>query len=148
VLRYEVEKSTDGQRFVGLATVPAVNATGLHRYGATDGLAVGGWVYYRLKVVDNQQHRYYTPAIKVWVGPKVAATVQVLPNPAQDFLKIILPESSNCEVAIVNSSGQVVKRVSATQAPFTIDIKSLNQGMYFVYIQTNRQAIVQRFVKQ
>jgi Secretion system C-terminal sorting domain len=147
VARYELEKSVDGSRFSKISSLAAANRTALQTYAGVDGNAGEGWNYYRLKVIDNQQHSYYTAAIKVWVGK--APVITVGPNPAQDFLKIVSPVSSNYNLAIVNSAGQVVKRVTNAQGPFTVDIKSLDQGMYFVYIlQTNRQAIVQRFVKQ
>jgi hypothetical protein len=147
VRHYEVEKSTDGQHFVTISTVAAVNTTALYRYGAVDGHVTGGWVYYRLKVIDNQQHRYYTNTVKVWVGEVVT---RAYPNPANDFLKIFLPSSSNCDIRFVNMAGQVVKRVTAAQGPVTVDVKSLDKGMYYmyIYIPTNRQAIVQRFTKQ
>jgi phosphoglucomutase len=74
--------------------------------------------------------------------------VMIYPNPAQKELKIILPPRSNSSISIVNSAGQVLKRVSTTEGLLTVNIESLDKGMYLVYIQTNRQAIVQRFVKQ
>lgn len=147
VIRYEVEKSLDGVRFSKIATVAAANNTNLQQYAALDANAPDGWNYYRLKVFDNQQHSYYTATVKVWVGSK--PRIEVYPNPAKDFLKFILPVSSKCEIRIVNTSGQVVKRVNNAQGQFTVDVQSLDQGMYFIYIlQTDRQAIVQRFVKQ
>lgn len=146
VTRYELEKSTDGSRFATMASMVAANHTALQTYKGIDKNAQEGWNYYRLKVIDNQQHSFYTAAIKVWVG---SIPITMGPNPANNFLKIIAPISSNYNLVLVNSTGQVVKRVTNAQGPITVDIKFLNQGMYFVYIlPTNRQAIVQRFVKQ
>lgn len=144
--RYELESSTDGSHFSKMATLAATNLADIQTYKAMDKNAVEGWNYYRLKVIDNQQHSFYTAAIKVWVG---SSAISLGPNPAHNFLKIMAPLSSNYNLAIVNTAGQVVKRVAKAQGPITVDIESLNQGMYFVYIlPTNRQAIVQRFVKQ
>ncbi len=146
VARYELEKSTDGSYFATIASMAAANHTALQTYRGIDKNPQEGWNYYRLKVIDNQQHSFYTAAIKVWVG---SAPITIGPNPANNFLKILAPISSNYNLAIVNSTGQVVKRVTNALGPITVDIKFLNQGMYFVYIlPTNRQAIVQRFVKQ
>lgn len=146
VARYELEKSTDGSHFYKMATVAATNLTDLQTYSAIDKNAIEGRNYYRLKVIDNQQHVFYTAAIKVGVGNSL---ITMVANPANNFLKIVAPVSSKYNLAIVNSAGQVVKRVTNALGPITVNIESLSQGMYFVYIlPTNRQAIVQRFVKQ
>jgi Secretion system C-terminal sorting domain len=146
VARYELEKSTDGSHFAKIASIAAANNTGRQTYTGVDKNAQEGWNYYRLKVIDNQQYSFYSAAIKVWVG---STPITIGPNPANNFLKILAPISSNYNLVLVNSTGQVVKRVTNAQGPITVNIESLNQGMYFVYIlPTNRQAIVQRFVKQ
>lgn len=146
VARYELEKSTDGSHFATIASMAAANHTAQQTYRGIDKNVQEGWNYYRLKVIDNQQHSFYSAAIKVWVG---SAPIIIGPNPANNFLKILAPLSSNYNLVLVNSTGQVVKRVTNALGPITVNIESLNQGMYFVYIlPTNRQAIVQRFVKQ
>jgi Secretion system C-terminal sorting domain len=144
--RYELQKSADGRNFSTISAQPSLNRLSTFAYTATDLQPVAGWNYYRLKVFDNQQHSYYTAAVKVWMGK--AGQVMIYPNPAQKELKIILPSRSNSSISIVNSAGQVLKRVSTTEGLLTVNIESLDKGMYLVYIQTNRQAIVQRFVKQ
>jgi Secretion system C-terminal sorting domain len=144
--RYELQKSTDGHNFTTISTTPSLNRLSTFAYSSLDGKPDAGWNYYRLKVFDNQQHSYYTAAVKVWMGK--AGQVMIYPNPAQRELKIILPPRSNSSIRIVNSAGQVLKRVSTTEGLLTVNIESLDRGMYLVYIQTNRQAIVQRFIKQ
>jgi Secretion system C-terminal sorting domain len=144
--RYELQKSTDGRNFSTISSIPSLNRLSTFAYHSLDGKPAAGWNYYRLKVFDNQQNSYYTAAVKVWMGK--AGQVMIYPNPASKLLKIVLPPRSNSNIRIVNSAGQVLKRVSTTEGLLTVDIESLDKGMYLVYIQTNRQAIVQRFVKQ
>jgi Secretion system C-terminal sorting domain len=144
--RYELQKSTDGRNFSTISIISSLNSLSTFTYNNTDARPAVGWNYYRLKVFDNQQYKYYTATVKVWYG--TAGRVMVYPNPASDQLKIILPSRSNSTISIVNSAGQVVRLVSTTDGLLTINIASLDKGMYLVYIQTNRQAIVQRFIKQ
>ncbi len=144
--RYELQKSTDGRNFSTVFSTSSLNRLSTYNYGYTDAQPAAGWNYYRLKVVDNQLHSYFTSTIKAWVAGE--GQVLVYPNPASKLLKIILPPRSNSSISIVNSAGQVLKRVSTTEGLLTVDIASLDKGMYLVYIQTNRQAIVQRFIKQ
>jgi hypothetical protein len=143
---YELQKSTDGRDFATIFTTASLNRLSTFTYGHLDGQAATGWNYYRLKIIDNQQHSYFTGTIKAWVAGE--GQVLVYPNPASKELKILLPPRSNSYISIVNSAGQVLKRVSTTEGLLTVNIASLDRGMYLVYIQTNRQAIVQRFVKQ
>ncbi len=144
--RYILERSTDGRRFTPVLSRNAANTPGVHRYTAVDDNAVAGWYYYRLKLVGQRDKTRYSPIVKAWLGSNTAFLVY--PNPAKDEIKIVLPASSNSEIEIVNSSGQVVKRVKTNQDSLTINIGPLNAGMYFISVRNDRQAIVQRFVKQ
>lgn len=143
---YEVEKSADGLHFSKTGTVFSVNSIPLHIYSIVDNQPVEGWNYYRLRVVDRQQHPYYTPVVKTLMGK--AGTVRVYPNPAEKEIKIILPSRSTTDISIVNYAGQVVNKVRTDQLSLTINIETLSPGIYFVYIRNSRQAIVQSFNKQ
>lgn len=147
VNRYEVEKSTDGLHFSTMTSVIAVNSIPVYDYQVIDQHAAAGWNYYRLSVYDNAGKSNYTSIVKVWIG-KMSDFI-VYPNPATDAIKINLPVSSSIsQIAIVNSSGQVVKQLTTTEQSLTINIESLSKGMYFIRILNSRQAIVQKFTKQ
>ena len=58
--------------------------------------------------------------------------VKIFPNPAKNSLTLQSDDATN-EVKILNSLGQIVKEFSF-ESNITIDIKDLNEGVYFVKI--------------
>ena len=58
--------------------------------------------------------------------------VKIFPNPAKNSLTLQSEDATN-EVKILNSIGQIVKEFSF-ESNITIDIKDLNEGVYFVQI--------------
>lgn len=144
--RFEVEAGIDGRNFRMIGSISSANSTSVYIYNLLDFNPSEGWNYYRLKISDQQGHISYSPVIKAWMG--ITARILVYPNPAEKEIKIILPpQSSTTEISIVNSAGQVVRKVRCYQSSLTMNIESLNSGSYFIYIHNNRQAIVQRFTK-
>ncbi len=145
--RYEVENSTDGIHFRSLASVNSLNITGHHTYNSLDNSPAPGWNFYRLRIIDKAAKLSFSNIIKLWYGK--TADLLVYPNPASTEIKINLPASSSIsQIAIVNSSGQVVKQLATLEQSLTINIESLSKGVYFIRILNSRQAIAQKFTKQ
>jgi hypothetical protein len=142
---YELEKSTDGRQFIPYQTQLAVNQPGRQRYSVTDNDPLTGWRYYRLKLRDDKGHIKYSDIVRINAG---AAIVMIYPNPAKDFVKIILPQSSNSEIVLVNSTGQVVKRVRTNQNSLILDVTALGSGLYTIVVKNSITVAALRFVKQ
>lgn len=66
------------------------------------------------------------------VMENVYNNVKIFPNPAKNSLTLQSEDATN-EVKILNSIGQIVKEFSF-ESNITIDIKDLNEGVYFVQI--------------
>ena len=66
------------------------------------------------------------------VMENVYNNVKIFPNPAKNSLTLQSEDTTN-EVKILNSIGQIVKEFSF-ESNITIDIKDLNEGVYFVQI--------------
>ncbi len=69
-----------------------------------------------------------------WLGQSELAeneTIKVYPNPANDFLNIVVED--NAVVEIISITGQVVERVNVI-GNTRVDISSLNSGVYFVRV--------------
>jgi len=72
---------------------------------------------------------------------KEAASLEIIPNPNQGNFKInLLTSSDNCEIHIINSVGQTVKRLTSIKEGLNeINITGLKIGYYkVVYIQDNK----------
>ncbi len=70
--------------------------------------------------------------------------IEVYPNPANDLL--FLKSSTHIEwVEIVNSVGLVVKKIN--QPKSLIDISELQNGVYFLKVESKEELTVKRFIK-
>ncbi len=76
-----------------------------------------------------------------------AVAFSVYPNPSTDVITIETP-SATSQISIVNSNGQVVKSISSTQLKETVDVSSLESGIYIVTVSfdgtTSSQSITIR----
>ncbi|MBO7132760.1 MAG: leucine-rich repeat protein [Bacteroidales bacterium] len=74
--------------------------------------------------------------------------ISLFPNPANDILNITSSETIS-EIEIVNTLGQVVKRIEVNADNAVCDVEDLTSGVYVVRIHTKGTVVSQRkFVKE
>ena len=76
--------------------------------------------------------------------------LSLFPNPATDILNITSSETIS-EIEIVNTLGQVVKRIEVNADNAVCDVEDLTSGVYVVRIRTLRQAqgaAMRKFIKE
>lgn len=74
--------------------------------------------------------------------------INVYPIPANDFIKI---ESKNNvkNITIYNAIGQVIKKIKNLNSNnLNIDIKYLNEGIYYLNISTEKKSIFKKIIKE
>lgn len=71
--------------------------------------------------------------------------IDIYPNPVQDYLNISGIESFD-KLEIINSTGQVIMKTSEYSK--SLDLKFLNNGVYFISIYTDGNKYSSKFVKQ
>lgn len=82
------------------------------------------------------------------IEENVALEINVFPNPATDLLNITSSETIS-EIEIVNTLGQVVKRIEVNSENAVCDVEELTSGVYMVRIRTASATLSQRkFVKE
>ncbi|MBO4875300.1 MAG: T9SS type A sorting domain-containing protein [Bacteroidales bacterium] len=86
------------------------------------------------------------------IEENVALEIALFPNPATDILNITSSETIS-EIEIVNTLGQVVKRIEANSDNVICDVEGLKAGVYVVRIHaaksdTSTTLSVRRFVKE
>lgn len=70
--------------------------------------------------------------------------IRLFPNPATTFFRIDLPEiPTDCEYQIITMSGKLIKQDHLYSDKNTIDINDLNQGFYFIKINSQKLKINQ-----
>jgi photosystem II stability/assembly factor-like uncharacterized protein len=78
-------------------------------------------------------------------NPTLSASMQLYPNPTGDFLTIKTDVSIE-KIALLDVTGKTVV-VHHTDAP-VLNVKMLNNGIYFAHIYTSEGLAVKKFIKQ
>jgi len=141
--RFDVERSTNGQDFIKIATLKAQGFTTTPQfYSIYDGQPYNGVNYYRVKEIDNDGKYNFS---------KVISTIyqkfdfRLSPNPASNIIRIESGKPIE-KIEILNPAGQILKSFMGFQR--TLDIKSLSKGVYLLKIFSNdNQYSIKRFSK-
>jgi hypothetical protein len=110
--------------------------------------------FYRLKIIDDEGIISYSKAIKI--NDELPDNSLLWPNPIRDrvFVKTTSLLNTTAVIAIYNSSGTAVKRLTARLQSglnvFPVDCTGLPNGLYLLRIDDPRSGSnkVYRFLKQ
>jgi len=72
---------------------------------------------------------------------------KLYPNPAGDILKVQMQKDGPHDYRIYAASGQLVAEGILKGASHSINISTLNKGMYFLKVNSPKLAITQKFIK-
>ena len=76
---------------------------------------------------------------------------RILPNPSSDYLHIYMDENSinNVKASIYDSKGSLIEKRDFVQPSiaYSFDLKSYEDGLYFLYLETDNQKVVHKFLK-
>ena len=146
---FVVERSADGYAFVALETV-AGHGTLAYRstYSVTDARPLPGLSYYRLRQVDYDGTRTYSPVASM---SRPVTEVTVYPNPTADAFTLDLSglAAGPCLVRLLSLPGQLVlsQTLAGGQAQ-PLSLASLPAGTYLLEVVSAMQGRqVQRVVK-
>jgi hypothetical protein len=147
ITAFEMEKSTDGEKFEHLSTLPAIQ----ERYHvAYDNAPNEGDNFYRLKMNLNNGETAYSNIQKVKYEKLLDFTI--FPNPSSDevFVDLKKYEGKAVEIFMADINGKIVfnKVVeNAPAAPLRLDCDAIENGLYGVIIKTKGKRDVLRLVQ-
>jgi hypothetical protein len=102
--------------------------------------------YYRLKDIDEDGIENWSPIIFADCKSEVSE-IQVYPNPASDFIKVIVPISENTTLNILSLEGKIIKTMPLISNQTVISVKELTAGIYFIEIKGNHNNFLLKFTK-
>ena len=89
------------------------------------------------------------------IPPPLPEQVTISPNPVSDKLSVLVVRNSavKVEILIHNTAGQIVYRSSNQQAAgqntYTIPMKKMSGGIYFVTVRLNdKKVVVKKIMRQ
>jgi hypothetical protein len=151
-----VEKSLDGQQFNEMGLVFSSDSRNDGKEYTTTDTNIGktsGIVYYRLKMVDTDNHTSYSAIRVVRIAvEKENLSILTYPNPAINEIRVTIPEQWQnrlLTVSVYNQWGELVKqvtRISASQTE-TVNVSDLHTGIFIIKAATSTEQSTSRFVK-
>jgi uncharacterized repeat protein (TIGR01451 family) len=111
-----------------------------------------GYIYF-----DSNPAIVTNTTLNTIANPQAIQTVDanhnfsIYPNPAQNELHIDLKDAtitSNMNVTITNMNGQIIYSKNNLNQHASVNIESLNTGIYFLRIQSNDNAYQYKFIKE
>jgi hypothetical protein len=116
-VKFEIEKSSDGQIFSPLTTTKAQgNSSTAKDYTTTDKnpTTKGEFIYYRLKMIDNDGTFKYSDIVKVSLSTKetIIKNIATVHNAINNSFEvnILSPNTQSLNINWVNSNGQIITR--------------------------------------
>ncbi len=153
---FDVEKSTDGETWRVMATVPSAGTSNeLLTYQAMDNSGTNGSNYYRLRQVDNDgKEKLYDP-INVSCVETTAGYFTSYPNPSGNEFQVVVNNKEilgACTLNIVDVHGKVIDQRSIDMKEginMFVMTEMLNPGIYFLNITngTKSTQVIKHAVK-
>jgi hypothetical protein len=72
----------------------------------------------------------------------------IYPNPVQDNIKINLTKTDNYEINVFNSAGQKIIEKTITSDFVTLDLTTLNDGIYFITVDSKTERWTSKLLKK
>lgn len=148
VVKYDVEKSLNGTNFYHLLSTTSLQKAAW-LYTEYDYNPVIGWNYYRLKITDKANKVTYAGIRKVKFE-KGLQIVSVFPNPAVDYVNIIMPSSyaGNVRLQLFAVDGKFMNELKPTTPTVRLNVQPLAAGTYYIKLINGEEIKTYPFVKQ
>ena len=148
---FSVEKSTDGISFIEAGRLNGMgNSTVQTNYAATDMEPYPGLSYYRLKQVDFDGQRSYSPIVAVQLDNQ-QPVVTAGPNPFTDSfnLTLRLERDRTATIVMFDRSGNMLftRDLVPGQNPHLIDMRRYGDGEFILKVITGSEVLVSKLVK-
>ncbi|MGV3657638.1 MAG: T9SS type A sorting domain-containing protein [Chitinophagaceae bacterium] len=131
VLRYEVERSSNGNQFTKIGEVPAADVT---TYTFTDRQPAQGAVFYRIKNVDVDGKFKYSTIVSIRNG-QAAIVLKAFPLPAKNNITLQHAAAGAKSIIRLNAQdGRTLQtiRPAAGTMQTGIDLSALAPGLYLL----------------
>ena len=79
------------------------------------------------------------------INDKVLSSVNLYPNPANDFVMVDL-SNIKADVHITNIEGQLIKSIFNSQGLLKVNTKEMNPGIYFIRIENESGSINNKLI--
>ncbi|HZY81225.1 MAG TPA: T9SS type A sorting domain-containing protein [Cyclobacteriaceae bacterium] len=141
---FTIDKSSDGEKFYELSTVPAAgNSSTPRSYNFVDQSPLPGRSYYRLTQTDFDGRLTISKVATIHYEPAWV----LYPNPATKEVSLDIDGHESFTAEIVNSLGQKVNaKQTIASGRVTWNVENLPRGIYFITILRGESLTTQKLV--
>jgi len=146
---FEVERSTGGDSFTTIGTLPETGAPDGSSYSFTDASPIKGNDLYRIRQVDIDGRYSWSPTVSVTITPR-SGGLYLQANPVRDAITLVNSQQQSIQqLQIADLSGRVlVNRVCNSSANLISEnIQWLQPGYYILRIQSDKNTTTIGFIK-
>jgi uncharacterized delta-60 repeat protein len=156
VKRFVIERSSDGKNYKSIGQVTAVgNSATKQSYNYTDNSPLmPATNFYRLLMQDADGNYKYSKILTVKYSGELSLDIQLSPNPTSGVLQIQLPDGlkGTISLQLIDLNGRVIKRQNLASdgnaLSTSIDVSSLQSGIYILKAQSGSTSLTSRFIKK
>jgi hypothetical protein len=137
VVRYELQRSSNGDGFITISAINARNASLYSDYSETDARALTGTSYYRLRVVGKDGQVSFSRVVVI--TSSASGGFAVMPNPAKDQVYVLFPgELKTGTITLMGANGQRIAEypVQSGNVQQAIPVSGLAKGMYMMVVRS------------
>ncbi|HLX90624.1 MAG TPA: T9SS type A sorting domain-containing protein, partial [Puia sp.] len=143
VLKFVVQKSTDGTNFTDLGQVNASPNTITYQF--IDDQLLNGNNYYRLVITDSDGNIDYSP-IRDLIFDQNAFSIAIFPNPVKTGM-LYINTSVNCNnIEICDVSGRILMSNITSGLVNSVSLAGLSKGIYLAIVTTDNGKKVAKIV--
>lgn len=142
---FEVLRSSDGQNWTGIGTVPANGSSQVALdYALLDQAPLYGVSYYRLKQVDMNGSFHLSDIQSVNNSPK-ANQVKVYPNPTDKGLVTLVSDEPISSLFVYDALGKTVFETTIdSDDTYLLDTQSFEPGIYWINLNGGNYKLIVR----
>jgi photosystem II stability/assembly factor-like uncharacterized protein len=141
--RYELERSTDGEKFTRIASFSAGNRNRTEQYVYDDRVGIKSPAYYyRVKIINTGGSFNYTQVVKLYSGTEDWFSIAGNPFNGQVQMQATLISNKRINLSLYNRNGQLIRRQSFTGVQginiFTMEeLDGIPAGIYILEAVTD-----------
>jgi|GEM_PF-6261343 len=152
---FEIERSNDNSSFIKIGSVAAAgNSNTKTNYSFTDNYASNDVNYYRLKMLDIDQHYKYSTVIVVRKNTNNFQLKSVFPNPFANEIQvgITLNKNQDIRLNLLNNEGKLLlskdtKGKTGINTLLLNNLGPLSKGIYLLQLVTENGNINEKLLK-
>jgi Secretion system C-terminal sorting domain len=148
---FTLERSKDGVTFEEIGEVDGSgNSSVVNNYAFIDKSPYTGVNYYRLKQTDFDYNYSYSDLVAIEVSK--GRELSIYPNPSTSFVKLSYGDKSllNAVIKVYDVQGKLVfeETVKEDNISHEININQLNNGLYFMIVNSGEGSLKATFLKK